>query len=436
MFIRSITITFILAVFLPQISAGQNKTIAITIDDLPCTTCETLDESVWVTDKIVGILDDFGVPAIGFVNESKLYSAGGQDSSKINLLKRWLDAGLDLGNHTFSHVFINNTSLTDYQADILRGEAITRPLMHLYDKELRFFRHTQLRTGPTLVYQNGLDAFLTKHNYTVAPVTMDNDEYLYARAYHNAISAGDSVKMRLIGFRYIAHMKAIFNHYERLSQSYLGRQIPQILLLHANEINADYLDVLLTILRRRNYNFISLDEALTDSIYQKETGVHQRGISWIDRWRIADGLEISDQPDPHNIESISSQNLVGNQEDLEAILSNINAFSDAYINQDYDAVANAYTENGKIFPNNADIIEGKKDIRARWVVPSNQTIIYHQITPVEIVVEGETAYDYGFYAGETRYRNGNTNRWFGKYVIVWKKVAGEWKMYLDIWNNL
>jgi ketosteroid isomerase-like protein len=58
------------------------------------------------------------------------------------------------------------------------------------------------------------------------------------------------------------------------------------------------------------------------------------------------------------------------------------------------------------------------------------------ITPVEIKVNGDFAYDYGYYEGETLFTNGRSSRWIGKYVIVWKKENGKWKIYLDIWNSL
>jgi hypothetical protein len=42
------------------------------------------------------------VPAVGFVNERKLYKFGEADE-RINALHLWLDYGFELGNHTFNH---------------------------------------------------------------------------------------------------------------------------------------------------------------------------------------------------------------------------------------------------------------------------------------------------------------------------------------------
>ena len=48
----------------------------------------------------------------------------------------------------------------------------------------------------------------------------------------------------------------------------VGRQIKQVLLLHANSINADHFGDLVAMLKRRGTKFITLAEALTDSAYQ------------------------------------------------------------------------------------------------------------------------------------------------------------------------
>lgn len=103
---------------------------------------------------------------------------------------------------------------------------------------------------------------------------------------------------------------------------------------------------------------------------------------------------------------------------------------------DYDAMANSYTEDGKIFPSGTLIIEGKEAIRERWVLPEGSRILHHKATPSEIQVIGDVANDFGYYEGKTQRADGSTFTWKGKYVIVWKKVDSGWKMYLDIWNRV
>jgi len=122
--------------------------------------------------------------------------------------------------------------------------------------------------------------------------------------------------------------------------------------------------------------------------------------------------------------------------DKERILQNITAFSVAYMRGDAKAIAEFYSEDGKIFPANSDIISGREAIEKRWVMPEGVKGIYHKVTPSEITIIENYAYDYGYYEGKTLSKEKEELSFKGKYVIVWKKTDDEWKIYLDIWNRL
>ncbi|MGI9543648.1 MAG: YybH family protein [Cyclobacteriaceae bacterium] len=126
----------------------------------------------------------------------------------------------------------------------------------------------------------------------------------------------------------------------------------------------------------------------------------------------------------------------GSEEDIGTILKNVEAFSQYYVSGDYESLANSYTMDGKIFPSNADIIEGRVAIKKRWILPDGVKMLRHKVSPKEITVIDETAYDYGYYEGDSQNVSGEKSTFKGKYVIVWKKVEGDWKIYLDIWNSL
>jgi ketosteroid isomerase-like protein len=127
-----------------------------------------------------------------------------------------------------------------------------------------------------------------------------------------------------------------------------------------------------------------------------------------------------------------------NVEDEKAIImKNVAAFSKSVMAGDAKAVAAAYTTDGKLFPGGRDILEGTEVIEKYWMPNDDYQITHHLITPLEIKILGDEAYDYGYYEGETLKKEDETkSTWRGKYVIVWKKIDGEWKIYLDIWNNI
>ena len=125
--------------------------------------------------------------------------------------------------------------------------------------------------------------------------------------------------------------------------------------------------------------------------------------------------------------------------DSAIILQNIRAFSANLVNSDFQAVADAYTDDGKLFPNGMDILSGKEAILKYWTpAPGRKSrTVYHEVTPEEIRIIGDEAYDWGYYEGTTRREDGTEINWRGKYVIVWKKQKdGQWKIYLDIWNRI
>lgn len=122
--------------------------------------------------------------------------------------------------------------------------------------------------------------------------------------------------------------------------------------------------------------------------------------------------------------------------DTEIIKKNSLAFSKAYMDGDIDGLVNMYTEDGKILPNNRKIMSGKTDLKSYWTIPEGVKIVLHKATPSEIRIENDIAYDYGYYEGKTLTKDLKEVPWKGKYVIIWKKIDGDWKIYLDIWNSV
>jgi peptidoglycan-N-acetylglucosamine deacetylase len=102
-----------------------DRQVAITIDDLPAgsnpMSAATISE---MTSKLLGTLRDQKVPVVGFVNERKLYKLGEVDE-RIKALRMWLDYGFELGNHTFTHMSLNQAGLKAWEDDVIQGENVT-----------------------------------------------------------------------------------------------------------------------------------------------------------------------------------------------------------------------------------------------------------------------------------------------------------------------
>lgn len=266
--------------------------IAVTIDDLPLQKIDYYkqEELEKVFNKLVSEVKLQKVYAIGFVIENKLNTNGSTDKAKEKLIENWLNAGIDLGNHTYSHLSANKVTVAEYEEEIVKGEKTVKKLLQEKGKELKYFRHPFLNTGLSLEVRDEINSFLANRGYTIAPVTLDNSEWIFASAYEKAYNSNDNEMMKKIGDEYLSYMKKKIEYYEGRSIVLFGRNISHVLLIHANRLNSEYYGALIGMIKNMNYEFVSLDEALKDEAYKtKENFVKNAGISWIDRWALAMG---------------------------------------------------------------------------------------------------------------------------------------------------
>ena len=279
-------------------SSPVRREIAVTFFSLPYVRSYGDDEAEVekMTRKLLDTIKSNSIPAVGFVGERSLFRYG-EKEPRIGSLKMWLDAGLELGNQTFSHKWLYKTPLAEFQEDMLRGEAVTRQLLRERGRVPRYFLYPFLNTGPDLETKASFEKFLAERGYTFAPVTIDNMDWLFARVYDEAFERKDTETMQRVGAEYVPYMERMFEFYEKLSVDVVGYEVPQVLMLSASRLNTEYLEDLVQMLKRRNYSFVTLDAALKDKAYQqpdKYTG--PVGISWLQRWAITKEMGFRKEP--------------------------------------------------------------------------------------------------------------------------------------------
>ena len=276
----------------PDAKADVERRHAITIDDLPWATLgeETPPTLAPYHAKLMAAIAAAKAPVVGFVNEGKLVSGGKVETARVHLLRDWLDAGAELGNHTQDHADLHAVGLEEYESQVMRGETFLRPLLEERDRKPLWFRHPYLRAGRTAADKAALAEFLRVHGYRIAPVTVDTSDWVYAGAYRKALAAKDEATLAKLRAEYVPYMLAKVDYFEQQSIALLGYNLPQVLLMHANELNADSYGALLEGLRKRGYAFDDLESALKDPAYQRADAYTGRwGPSWIHRWAIGEG---------------------------------------------------------------------------------------------------------------------------------------------------
>jgi peptidoglycan/xylan/chitin deacetylase (PgdA/CDA1 family) len=279
------------SIFSPAQTPKPDRQVAITIDDLPAGMADRLPAAdiTAMTTKLLTLLRDQKIPAVGFVNEKKIYKAGEVDE-RIKALQMWLDYGFELGNHTFSHMSLNQVELKDWEDDVVQGESVLRILMAPRKMRLRYFRHPYLDTGRDLTTPRKAEEFLTQRGYRIAPITLDGWDWMFAGLYEDAKKRNDSNMQQQIVKDYLAYHDAVCAYMEQVSAKVVGYEPKQILLLHASNLEADHIGELLDVLRKRGYRFISLEDALGDQAYSlPDTYVGEEGTGWIDHWAISQG---------------------------------------------------------------------------------------------------------------------------------------------------
>ncbi len=115
-----------------------------------------------------------------------------------------------------------------------------------------------------------------------------------------------------------------------------------------------------------------------------------------------------------------------------AIEEGSRVFTSTFAGSDASAMAALYTENGQLLPSNSEIITGREQIASFWQQVMNMGIKTAELETLEAEGVGDTAFEVG------RYRLGGVGGETvdqGKYVVVWKKEDGQWKLHRDIWNT-
>jgi peptidoglycan-N-acetylglucosamine deacetylase len=300
--IFSSAILFTSSLFTPVTHAAAARSIALTFDDLPMAVVGNdhvagpLETTQRVNRELLDALRRHHVTAIGFVNEAKLNVQAERDA-RAAILEDWLNAGMLLGHHGYRHVQFSDTTLEGYEDEFLRGDIITARLLVQHHLAERYFRHPYLDTGDTQQKKQGFDAFLTAHGYAVAPVTMQNEDWMFNAPYTEARNQRNVAETKRVRDAYLAHTSAMFASAEDLARSTFGREIPLVIMMHDDLLNAENLDAVLTLMEQRGYRFVSLPDALADSAYRTpDLYYHGDGISWLDRWQLAFGKPINAKP--------------------------------------------------------------------------------------------------------------------------------------------
>ncbi len=122
--------------------------------------------------------------------------------------------------------------------------------------------------------------------------------------------------------------------------------------------------------------------------------------------------------------------------DEQAIRGHVEHWLQLIKAKDAAGIAELYAEDGAVMPPNAPIGKGRAAIQQTWASMMQTPGFGLNIVPEQIFVSssGDMALDRGTYS-LTFAPDGVTQTDTGKYVVVWRKIGGEWKAAADIFNS-
>jgi peptidoglycan-N-acetylglucosamine deacetylase len=262
----------------PARPAEGGIALAVTIDDLPfvgpTARGESVDEALA---RIASVLADRHVPATGFVTCGRLAHG---------TITPWLERGLKIGNHSTAHRSLDEMGLQPFLED---ARACRDTLTAATGEATRYFRYPFLRTGSERSLRDAAAAGLAAMGHEIAHVSIDTSDWVLTEAYAEAVTRGDDERASEIASAYLTHLRLAARHYRRVARERTGDEVAQILLLHANALAADHLGDVLDMLEQEGFDFVSLEQALADSVYEREDDwVDVVGASWLYRIEPAD----------------------------------------------------------------------------------------------------------------------------------------------------
>ncbi|MFO0756645.1 MAG: polysaccharide deacetylase family protein [Byssovorax sp.] len=243
---------------------GPSVEIAVTVDDLPAhgPAAPGLDRMA-IAERLIAAFRAHHLPPVyGFVNGAKVEEQPETEA----VLRRWIDAGNPLGNHTFSHPSLHETSLADYLADLDRGEAILAKLSP-ERATWKVFRYPFLYEGDTLEKRDGVRGHLAARGYRIAEVTIDADDWAFNPPFARCLGRGDLAAAADLRRDFVAAHVEELERMRALTRALAQREVPQVLLLHIGAADADAIDALLTAYEHAGARFVELGEALADPFY-------------------------------------------------------------------------------------------------------------------------------------------------------------------------
>ncbi|HVF50782.1 MAG TPA: polysaccharide deacetylase family protein [Pyrinomonadaceae bacterium] len=259
----------------PLSFAAKRPQVAVTLDDFVVFDTPLLSKTAR-NEALLAALRKHKLQAAMFVAGRYV-----DKESNMDLVRRWDAEGHMIANHTYSHSHYPDADFQKFTADILRNEALLKPLPRFR----KFLRFPYLKEGDTAQQRDRIRAFMRQHGYRNGHVTIDASDWYVDERLRQRLKENERADIKPYRDFYLSHIWERAAYYEDLSQKVLGRSVKHTLLLHHNLLNGLFLGDVLQMFRDKGWQLLNAEEAYTDPVFSRSPNIAPAGESLV--WALA-----------------------------------------------------------------------------------------------------------------------------------------------------
>ena len=272
--------SFVISLLLIVNECAAQK-VAITFDDLPLNgdLPPGVTQAQIARDTLAVLKARHVPPAYGFINAKKL--EGNPDAAEA--LKLWA-AAEPFGNHTYGHMDLNANPAEAFEREIDENEPALE-LLAAKGGNWHWLRYPFLREGETVDKRRAVRAYLRAHGYRVAQVSLDWEDYLWNSAYARCGAENDAQSIAWLKSSYLNIESSYLDLGRELANQVYGHDINHVLLLHLGAFSSAILPDALDLMQKKGFTFVTLEEAESDPVYEKDPDVGSKyGGTLLELW--------------------------------------------------------------------------------------------------------------------------------------------------------